>query len=91
MTDAAIKERIALAFLGVLGKWLEQDSQGLFLDAEFVENANDWFDANMAMDEAFKSVGIDPLGGGSMEEETVALWNASWARAVEIQRGRDAA
>ena len=51
--------------------------------------SHDYCDANMTMDAAFKSLGIDPLEHGYTEEDGMSqevcdLWNASWDRAKEL-------
>lgn len=45
---------------------------------------HDFFDANMAMDDAFRrAFGAGPLDGvDEMSESDVALWNAAWAMAT---------
>lgn len=51
--------------------------------------SHDYCDANMTMDAAFKSFGIDPLEHDYTEEDGMSqevcdLWNSAWDRAKEI-------
>lgn len=52
-------------------------------------HSHDFIDANMAMDEAFKRHGIDPLDNpqdpeGGMTKEVNDLWNETWDLAKRI-------
>lgn len=51
--------------------------------------SHDYCDANMTMDAAFKSLGIDPLEHDYTEEDGMSqevcdLWNSAWDRAKEM-------
>lgn len=52
--------------------------------------SHDWCDANMAMDEAMRNLGINPLGGrgGHMSQRVTDLWNASWTAAMPALSGK---
>ena len=44
--------------------------------------SHDWCDANMAMDQAFRSFGLNPLPRGDKAKQRMAdLWNAAWEAA----------
>ena len=88
--EKELKEKIAINFLAKLGRWFGAD--GKKLNAERVLNANDYYDANMAMDYAFKACGLEALDGNDeqpMSQRNADLWNTAWARAGEIQKERD--
>lgn len=53
--------------------------------------SHDWCDANMAMDEAIRSFGLDPLPpdrDGGMSQAMTDLWNAAWESAQPALDGR---
>ena len=73
-------ERVAVEFRKVLQRWFA--SKGKPVD---ILNANDHFDANMAMDEALKKCGIPPFNRqGEMTQDVCDLWNAAWNRAAVL-------
>ena len=52
-------------------------------------HSHDFCDANMVMDAAFNTFGVDPLEYGYTEEDGMSqevcnLWNAAWNRAKEL-------
>lgn len=52
-------------------------------------HSHDFCDANMVMDAAFHTLGVDPLEYGYTEEDGMSqevcnLWNAAWNRAKEL-------
>lgn len=84
-------DAIAFAFTRGLASALVDDTrphmkeQGI--TAEFVENANDYYDANMIMDAAFKECGLSIFNAdGVILEDMAVLFNDAWARAVELAR-----
>lgn len=86
MIDAQMKEKIAADFIRVLetSEWF-----GRTITATEVREANDHFDANMAMDAAFRNNGINPLPDDEqMSQEATDLWNAAWDRAIAIKEVR---
>jgi len=69
-------ERVAVAFLNVMRRWFKTKHKPVD-----ILNANDHFDANMAMDEAFTACGLKALPDeGQMTQEACDLWNAAWDR-----------
>lgn len=56
------------------------------LTARLVSEANDHFDANMAMDEAMRKNGLDPFddSDGGMSQDATDLFNNAWDEAVKI-------
>lgn len=83
-------ERIARSYVEVLQRWLTPDEFAAVCRGE--ENEHDFCDANMALDEAFKTHGYEtlpPLVDGEddgMSQETCDLWNAAVGRATEIMK-----
>lgn len=71
-------ECVAVHFLKIMRRWF--NTKGKPCD---ILNANDHFDANMAMDEAFKTCGLQALpDDGEMTQDACDLWNAAWTRAA---------
>jgi hypothetical protein len=92
-TDERI-DKVAAAFIAVLRQWLSEDTRektkSITFDAAFVANANDYFDANMAMDEAFTKCGLHAIHPetGIMSDEMSDLFNNAWNRAIlMVQEG----
>lgn len=82
-------DKIAAAFLRQLCGALVDDTRPHMKDQAitryFVENANDYYDANMLMDAAFKEHGLPTFDkDGHMTQETVDLFNVAWERAAVI-------
>ena len=80
------REKVAAEFLRILKLWFSLADKPLN-----VANANDYFDANMAMDAAFTACGLEtfdqPIPGQddfTMSEESMALFNDAWTRAIEL-------
>lgn len=53
--------------------------------------SHDFCDANMVMDAAFKTFGVDPLEYGYTEEDGMSqevcdLWNRAWDRGKELMQ-----
>lgn len=81
------KEKVARAFLKELRAWFVCD--GVHNPTpDQIENGNDYYDANMAMDAAMRTCGVlptDPDESIPLEDESfVDLFNGAWERAVEI-------
>ena len=82
-------EQVAKEFARVVIMWLTPSQFSIMryrnskqLDKSIC-HSHDFIDANMAMDQAFKTFGIDPLENpiepeGGMTEEVVTLWNSAW-------------
>lgn len=82
-------DKIAAAFLRQLCGLLVDDQRPHMKDQgitpNFVRNANDYYDANMAMDAAFKECGLQTFDkDGQMTQETIDLFNVAWERAEVI-------
>lgn len=79
------RDKVAKAFIEVLTRWFATKKKKL--TPELIQNANDHFDANMAMDEAFTKCGLQALpDDGQMTEDACDLWNVAWNRAVVLQK-----
>lgn len=78
------REKIAREFLRILVTWIAEEGSKQRLTKDFVQNANDHYDANMAMDEAFRNCGLSTFDNGEMSDDTMDLWNSAWSRAVEL-------
>lgn len=80
----SLTEKIGAEFLRILTGWAAPD--GHAVTAEFVESANDYYDANMAMDEAFLNCG-EPSPADYLESQTVIdMWNNAWQHATKLAR-----
>lgn len=77
-------ERVGARFLKVLTSWFKSD--GKTPTPDMIEHGNDYYDANMAMDAALRQCGIDPFKGGDLTADMTDLFNAAWARAVEMAK-----
>ncbi len=81
-------EKIARAFIAELTSWVKNDNRSHMkkqkIDREFVENANDFYDANMAMDAAFKKCGFDTFASGKMTSQSMDVFNDAWEKAITI-------
>ncbi len=75
-------ERVGRAFHKELTEWFKDD--GVNPTPEHIENSNDYYDANMAMDAAFRSCGLVP---DVSTDDSTDLWNAAWERAIAIAKG----
>jgi hypothetical protein len=87
------REKVAKEFLRILGTWFAKgDPRGLGRDypkkltPEVVANANDYYDANMAMDEAFRNLKIPLFVKGVIPDDSSELFNTSWNRAIELAK-----
>lgn len=78
------REKVAREFLRILVTWIAEEGSKQRLTKDFVENANDHYDANMAMDEAFRNCGLSTFEDGEMSEDTIDLFNSAWSRAAEL-------
>jgi len=84
-------EKVATEFLLELAEWMRLDErpeiQTMNMTPDFVRNANDYYDANMAMDAAFKRCGLVALEDGPdscMSSDVADLWNEAWERAAKM-------
>lgn len=82
-------DQIAKEFINELKEWLRRDHRTAMnnkkITPKFVREANDYYDANMAMGAAFKHCGFDPFDSdGGMNGDATDLWNAAWDRAVKM-------
>lgn len=81
-------EQLARVFAGVLKEWLTPAQMWAVVNMNAAHGndpsicaSGDFCDSNMAMDEAFKRMGLEVLPGDpdeGMLQETVDLWNAAW-------------
>jgi len=80
---------IAREFCLVIREWLSKEQMLLVVERNDAESSkasvchtHDFCDANMAMDAAFKHLGVDPLPDDSgMTKAVVDLWNEAWSLA----------
>ena len=88
-------EQLAVAFVAQLRKDITPEEFAEVVrkqkdePLEGICYSHDYCDANMTMDAAFKSFGVDPLEYGytdedGMSQEVCDLWNAAWDRAKEL-------
>jgi len=73
-------ELVANEFLKILTRWFAHD--GKKLSADRVKNANDYYDANMAMLEAAEKCDAT---ANIEDEKFYYFMNRAWSRAIEIQ------
>lgn len=85
---ATLVEQLAAAFTRELAnqltkqQWLTVCRRNRVETDPGVCHSHDYCDANMVMDAAFRSLGLDPFGGGdTMPDAMVDLWNDAWDRA----------
>ena len=81
-------EALAKEFARVLRSWLNDDQWESMLRlnkkgrSPLICHSHDFCDANMAMDEAFKNLGVDQEtqwgDDWASNEEASALWNKAW-------------
>lgn len=78
-------ERIAREFSRVLREWITDEQMQEVIRRNKAEtdtricHSHDFCDANMAMDAAFRDLGMDPFEGGEhISEATCELWGAAW-------------
>lgn len=85
VNTAENQEKVARKFIEVLERW-----EGDKVTSDFVRDANDHYDANMAMDEALRFHGFEAfkdcpvLEDRVADEDVLALFDASWTRAIAI-------
>jgi hypothetical protein len=81
---------VALEFSNVLGAWLGPKKMREVVQLNAQEDnpnichSHDFCDANMAMDEAMKKLGVEPMiptDEEGMPQEICDLWNRAWAMA----------
>lgn len=77
-------EWIAAEFLRILQSkdWFNRK-----ITKQEVLDANDYYDANMAMNEAFINCGreaLDETEGFGMSQISIKLWNDAWERAATL-------
>ena len=89
------KEALAAAFVRILRQTIGEEKYAKVVALNGVElnpdvcHSHDFCDANMVMDAAFHTFGVDPLEYGYTEEDGMSqevcdLWNAAWNRAKEL-------
>lgn len=86
--DEALADIIAEAFVAALREWLTPDQWAEMRranqaegDSNLVCHSHDHCDANMAMYEAFRSLGMEKLVALELGDDTrgTLLWNAAWS------------
>jgi len=89
------KEALAATFVRILRQTIGDEKYAKVVALNGVElnpdvcHSHDFCDANMVMDAAFHTFGVDPLEYGYTEEDGMSqevcdLWNAAWNRAKEL-------
>lgn len=74
-------EEIALKYVDVLRDWLTEEQFLSVVTDTGDGNEHDFCDANMAVDQAFRDLGIDV---DTSDDNHCAMWNLVTARSVEI-------
>src|SRR3954453_24017777 len=81
---------MAREFCRVIREWLPKEKMLLVVERNDTEPAgstvchtHDFCETNMAMDEAIRALGVDPLpgDGSEMTKQVVDLWNEAWSLA----------